>query len=713
MFDVNQITSTLRGMADKALQQYAMMNKGNPYILSLAVAESNQRKQLRTAAQARAMAPQPKVADAAIAGIAQEPQAVDAMGNVTGMAAGGLPEDYGIGRLPAPNIQRMADGGIAGYGDGDDVPKRNGMAQGGMYDFAQRSEPVVRMSGGGIPGYKDTGKVVDYRQAIIDEAQMQGVPAAVALQISGVESNFDPNAKPIDPVTGKPRSSAKSFFQVIDSTYKNLGGDPKKRNDPMENIRVGVKSLAENQTALAKQLGRAPKPQELYTTHFLGTDTGAKLLSADPNTPVSAFLDKADPKNKEKILNANPEVLGGKKTVGDVLSWTQKKMAPVLTAAMPMGSAQAEEPPKAKAAAPEYQGEKAKQDPKNLNANAAAVGGTSLLSGLSALAPRFLDKFAPSLVNDPKALAQTLRASGVAGGTLAAVPAIGGAFTVGAANALSNATPEQLEQLQGDIGSDTGIAAAIMNPENRKPENAPKMSSGEQIAKAAAFIPKFITQHPDLDRMREANKAKEEQAKPAYDPYKMEPVRYDEFGPPNIGPEALDLSKKEMDAVAKDAKEATPVEARKGLTNDDYLMMGLSLLANKSPNLGTAIGEAGVATLGAKKEREKAEREEAKLKGSEELQKAQAKYYTAYGDAIERGAKEKNLELEAEKKIGDRMEAWDKANKAINMTNPTARMEEEARIRQQIYASLGIKPIMAGQANPASQSDPLGILNKR
>jgi len=158
MIDVNQITTTLRGMADRALQQYAMMNKANPYILSLAVAESNQRKQLRTAAQARGMAPRPKVADAAIAGIAEAPPAVDAMGNVTGMAAGGLPEDYGIGRLPARNIERMADGGIAGYGDGDDVPRKNGMAQGGMYDFAQRSEPVVRMSGGGeVPRYQFGG----------------------------------------------------------------------------------------------------------------------------------------------------------------------------------------------------------------------------------------------------------------------------------------------------------------------------------------------------------------------------------------------------------------------------------------------------------------------------------------------------------------------------------------------------------------------------
>jgi len=134
MIDVNQITSTLRGMPDQQLQQYAMMHKGDPYILSLAVSESNQRKKMRMAAQGQAGGmPQPKVADAAIAGMAQRQ----------------LPEDQGIARIPAPNMQYMADGGIAGYGDGDDVPRQNGMAQGGMYDFAQRSEPVVRMSGGG------------------------------------------------------------------------------------------------------------------------------------------------------------------------------------------------------------------------------------------------------------------------------------------------------------------------------------------------------------------------------------------------------------------------------------------------------------------------------------------------------------------------------------------------------------------------------------
>ncbi len=142
MINVNEITTTLRSMPDRLLQQYAMMNKANPYVLSLAVAESNQRKQLRTAAQARAMAPQPKVADAAIAEMAP----VDVMGNVTGV----LPEDQGIARIPARNIERMADGGIAGYGD----DANEGMAAGGsMFDFAQRSEPVLRMASGGVPGY--------------------------------------------------------------------------------------------------------------------------------------------------------------------------------------------------------------------------------------------------------------------------------------------------------------------------------------------------------------------------------------------------------------------------------------------------------------------------------------------------------------------------------------------------------------------------------
>jgi hypothetical protein len=132
--NINQITSTLRMMGDSALQQYATMHKNDPYILPMAIAESNARKQVRSQAQAKmAMQPQPKVADASIAEMAAPTQ---------------LPEQQGIAQLPAPNIQSMAGGGIVAFADG-------GYAEGGM----GASEPVIRMADGGIPRYQYGGSL--------------------------------------------------------------------------------------------------------------------------------------------------------------------------------------------------------------------------------------------------------------------------------------------------------------------------------------------------------------------------------------------------------------------------------------------------------------------------------------------------------------------------------------------------------------------------
>jgi hypothetical protein len=248
------------------------------------------------------------------------------------------------------------------------------------------------------------------------------------------------------------------------------------------------------------------------------------------------------------------------------------------------------------------------------------------------------------------------------------------------------------------MSGDAGFAGAIMDAAANNPEGPSKMPYSQQMAN----VGKTILQHPDIDRMREANKKAKE---PVYkdNPENRVPVSPDEFGSAVGIPDAApDLNKQQMDNLAEKAKEATPVEARKGLTNDDYLMMGLSLLANKSPRFATAFGEAGVQTLGAKKEREKAEREEAKLKGAEELQKAQAKYYGAYAGAIERGAKEKNEQFQAEQLVQKHMESWEKNNKIANIQDPMARLQEENRARQQIYANLGLKPIMTGQAAPAA-----------
>jgi hypothetical protein len=97
MINVNQITARLASMPDQALQQYAAMHKNDPYVMALALSESNRRKQMRQGAQMQTPQ-QPKVVDQEIAGMAQP-----------------MPEDVGIGQLPAPSMQSMAEGGIVAF----------------------------------------------------------------------------------------------------------------------------------------------------------------------------------------------------------------------------------------------------------------------------------------------------------------------------------------------------------------------------------------------------------------------------------------------------------------------------------------------------------------------------------------------------------------------------------------------------------------------
>ena len=141
--NVMQITSTLRGMSDQQLQQYAAMHKSDPFVFPLAFQESRTRQQMR-AGQAAQNAGQ------------KSPPVVDQ--DLAQMTPQALPEEQGIGALNAPNLQRMADGGIAGYADG-------GPQQPGMFNYAQMAPAVDlhpnsgvtprSMAGGGITGYAD------------------------------------------------------------------------------------------------------------------------------------------------------------------------------------------------------------------------------------------------------------------------------------------------------------------------------------------------------------------------------------------------------------------------------------------------------------------------------------------------------------------------------------------------------------------------------
>ena len=110
MIDVNKITSTLAKLPDQQLQQYAQMHKNDPYIMALAMSESNRRKEMRAAGQdGQGMQEQPKVVDQMVAEMAPRP-------------AQPMPEDQGIGQLPAGEMN-FAGGGIIAFADGGDVER--------------------------------------------------------------------------------------------------------------------------------------------------------------------------------------------------------------------------------------------------------------------------------------------------------------------------------------------------------------------------------------------------------------------------------------------------------------------------------------------------------------------------------------------------------------------------------------------------------------
>jgi len=810
---IDALTTMLAGMDARGRQAYAAQHRNDPAVVATAVHVNNIVKAAERSKAMQAGGPMPTVVDQNIAAMTPAPAPAP-------VAQTQLPENQGIAQIPAPNIRTLADGGIAGYEDDEEGMATGGM--GGMFNFAQKSEPVMRMAGGGmapyIPGYRDTGRVVDYRQAIIDEAQMQGVPADVALQISGIESNFDPNAKPIDPKTGKPRSSAKSLFQVIDSTFKGLGGDPKKRNDPMENIRVGVKYLAQNQAALTKQLGRPPKPQELYATHFLGTETGSKLLSADPNTPISSFLDKTDPKNKDKILTANPEVLGGKKTVGDVLAWTQKKMAPVLTSAIPIGSAVAETPPKAgitdlvsqipgSKVAPPAPGQKDRYITGNqgvIGAGETALqyltgtlaiptaGGAAVLEQIpnlfsskgidrAEMEKSFRDK-AAQVTYEPRTVggrtvsestAKTLEdlkvpsyLARIGSGASVRRPSAGAADVKALAKEAAATAAEKTKTAdtlrlpppseQGIAGLAKGAETILVDSQGNAlpPKTPPAVPPVKGAARAAqegervATGDRLLNLAKDKAEAAEARKTAESWAKAEEATTKADAQNLladERFGQTNRAqglatltgatPAAIsesnaattaanaaagsipfkgidDAELQRMqeanqapmtrDDIVEAAKEATPAKERKGFNNDDLLTLGLNLLASKSPNFMTALGEAGLATVAGKKEREKLAREQTMIDTELGYKKAKTKEAEASAALIERGGKEKTMALEAEKMIQSHMADWMKSNEGkfagINQDGGLAKQREEDRVRTAIYASLGLPSIMRSTA---------------
>lgn len=697
-----KLTSQMAMLPDAALKQMAMMHKNDPYVLPLIISEDSRRKQMRQAAQAQmAGMPQPKVADAALAQM------------------GALPEEQGIGMLPAPNMQQMADGGIAGYGDGDDVPRRNGMAMGGMFDFAQRSEPVLRMASGGVPGYAKGVAVPQDLDAYIDEqAKLNGIPPATLRAVIQAESGGKVDAQ-------SKTSSAQGLMQLINRTFIKGGGDPEKRKDPFENIRVGAKVLGQDAAALRGQLKRDISPEELYATHVLGRGTGSRLLQADPRMTMAQALKAADPKNADKIISSNSKLFGnGQKTVGEVMQSFSTKMA----SAVPIGEAQAGDVPRAapQDLASQIPGQRTPAPASTYDQTNSYFGRLADTMGIPQEYQRNISNTLNAMSGFTSPISTANRAIGVASGELAATPEMIAkaeqAKKIAETQRLLPPAKAGLASLD-EAAQQTRAAAEAARRARGVEQDVEAARAAEQSVKAADATSKIartteeaIAAGPNaraLDSAKAANAAKALSATQLAEQKlsggevipsrSFAAVRPDEFGTA----EAPVETPKPSDVIEA-AKEAVPTKERKGFGNDDLLMLGLSLLANKSPNFMTALGEAGIQTLGAKKEREKAETD---LEYKDIMQK----YYGALGkkagaeaDYLASGERTRDADRQKAIALVERdLESWRKTMEG-SMPQPGAEDTKRKQLINEYFTLFGID-VPATMASTAGVAIPQGV----
>jgi hypothetical protein len=517
-----------------------------------------------------------------------------------------------------------------------------------MFNFAQQSEPVLRMAGGGVPGYKNGVAVPRDLDAYIDEqAKLNGIPPATLRAVIQAESGGKVDAQ-------SKTSSAQGLMQLINRTFTKGGGDPAKRKDPFENIRVGAKVLGDDAAALRKQLNRDVSPEELYATHVLGRGTGSRLLQADPSMTMAQALKAADPKNADSIIKSNSKLFGdGKKTVGEVMQTFSTKMA----SAVPIGTAQAAQPQAAPDLSAQIPGQRSQApastyDQQNSYFGRLAdtmgipqeyqrnIGNTmNALSGFTSpinTANRAVGQASKALEATPEMIANAQRAKQIAETERLLPPAKAGLEALDEASQATRAAAEAARRARG-VEQDVQAAKAAEQ----------SIDAANMTSKIARTTEEAIAAGPnaraiDASKLATASKAlsgtqlAEEKVKDLFGGSTQPEVNGTENQSAaetarllrqNQLPEA---EPKPSELIAA-AKEATPTKERKGFGNDDLLMLGLSLLANKSPNFMTALGEAGIQTLGAKKEREKAETDL-------EYKDIMKKYYGALGTKAEADA---------------------------------------------------------------------------
>ena len=144
-----------------------------------------------------------------------------------------------------------------------------------------------------------------------------------------VPSSLDPYSKAAMQVessgvaTAKnPLSSASGAYQITDDTFKRVLSKIDPTFDPSTITKEQLSLLKQDPDLQQKVMDALTKsnaiaigstdPEKLYAAHVLGSTAAIRAFAADPNTPAIDVLGPS-------VVRANPQLMGGDKTIGDVL----------------------------------------------------------------------------------------------------------------------------------------------------------------------------------------------------------------------------------------------------------------------------------------------------------------------------------------------------------------------------------------------------------
>ena len=664
-----QLASMLSRLSAQQLQEYARANADNMAIVSMVMAEQARRKQQTVAVQG-AQPQQPTVRDQTLAS----------------MAAQGLPEDSGIAQLPAPNMQGMAGGGIVAFAEGKGV----------------KGDPKARFM-------EEYGPAAEYA------GDRLGVDPQILLAQWGLESDYGRktvgkfNLGNIKDVTGKgpraldkaegsrdayksyesPEEFAADYAGLISRRFPEAmgaGSDVAKFSAGLKPGKKGGYATDPNYAAKLADttagLGGTPQAQAaLSYSPSVAAIPGAK---ADPR---QSFMGPAAPPAPDRDFGGAGRALGAAEGLLGIASGIP---------AMPI------------AAVKSLLGDKSFQE--NLASSVytpRTETGQGVVRGFGEVAEALkLPAFIPTVGSAGQG-ARAVTAAQKAAKEAEALAALTGQKVAAPRLASIPADTSVMGRMRSGLGDiarrdvDQAAATAAANEARLAPLNVQQQMVRAGDAAAGTRYAQEVA-----GRTGKAGRLGLAAAAGANAPLEEIPTGLaaaQAQQPAPINPE--DLSKDEKKELVDTAKATVPASERKktGFNNDDWMMLGLQLLAS---NTGTttpfeALGKAGIATLGSKKEREKAEREQESQKFIDELRQSQAKLAGAQAEYFGEDKKVREAVAEADKMYKNWL-ATEKANKMTSMElTPEKAAAAEQRFLREAYERYKIPlPPSIGAAGP-------------